>query len=192
MPMSLEPLDMGVQVPYHFRCPISLELMRDPVTICTALIEIVVVGLRYVDLQAQNSNAHEIFKDIVGILTFSLAYPRALKIGIKALFALCLVKQHWHKEVEAGAVEALINHLAEFKKCESERALASIELLCRILSGCMAFVAHSLTIPLLVKIILKIFDRVTEYAAGALFNSPIITNQEGGELVFSNFFEMNS
>ncbi|KAL0348350.1 UNVERIFIED_CONTAM: U-box domain-containing protein 26 [Sesamum angustifolium] len=35
MPASLEPLDVAVQIPYHFRCPISLELMRDPVTVCT-------------------------------------------------------------------------------------------------------------------------------------------------------------
>ncbi|KAF2558136.1 hypothetical protein F2Q68_00017223 [Brassica cretica] len=35
MPRSLEPLDLGIQIPYHFRCPISLELMRDPVTVCT-------------------------------------------------------------------------------------------------------------------------------------------------------------
>ena len=35
MPGSLEPLDLGVHIPYHFRCPISLELMRDPVTVCT-------------------------------------------------------------------------------------------------------------------------------------------------------------
>ncbi|KAL2474152.1 U-box domain-containing protein 25 [Forsythia ovata] len=35
MPVSLEPLGVGVQIPYHFRCPISLELMHDPVTVCT-------------------------------------------------------------------------------------------------------------------------------------------------------------
>ncbi|XP_041014932.1 U-box domain-containing protein 26-like [Juglans microcarpa x Juglans regia] len=35
MPGSLEPLDLGVQIPYHFMCPISLELMRDPVTLHT-------------------------------------------------------------------------------------------------------------------------------------------------------------
>ncbi|XP_039171478.1 U-box domain-containing protein 25-like [Eucalyptus grandis] len=26
---------VGVQIPHHFRCPISLELMRDPVTVST-------------------------------------------------------------------------------------------------------------------------------------------------------------
>ncbi|CAN1178102.1 U-box domain-containing protein 25 [Linum perenne] len=35
MPGSLEPLDLTIQIPYHFRCLISLELMRDPVTVST-------------------------------------------------------------------------------------------------------------------------------------------------------------
>ncbi|WOL08043.1 hypothetical protein Cni_G16795 [Canna indica] len=36
MPGSVAPLDLaGVTIPYQFRCPISLELMRNPVTVCT-------------------------------------------------------------------------------------------------------------------------------------------------------------
>ncbi|KAI9128337.1 hypothetical protein K1719_001330 [Acacia pycnantha] len=35
MSVNLEPLDLGVPIPYHFRCPISLDLMREPVTIST-------------------------------------------------------------------------------------------------------------------------------------------------------------
>ncbi|KAA8545859.1 hypothetical protein F0562_020690 [Nyssa sinensis] len=135
-----------------------------------AIIEIVVAGTRSLELRAQISNADEIFEGIVGILNYPLVYPRALKVGIKALFALCLVKQHREKAVSAGAVEALIDRLADFEKCDAERALATVELLCRIPSGCEAFAAHALTVPLLVKIILKISDRATEYAAGSLFS----------------------
>ncbi|GMH02875.1 hypothetical protein Nepgr_004714 [Nepenthes gracilis] len=135
-----------------------------------AMIEIVVAGTRSPELRAQISNADEMFEGIVGILRYPIAYPRALKVGIKALFALCLVKQHRHKAVSAGAVNALIDRLAEFEKCDAERALATIELLCRIPTGCAAFGAHALTVPLLVKIILKISDRATEYAAGALLS----------------------
>ncbi|THG00075.1 hypothetical protein TEA_006757 [Camellia sinensis var. sinensis] len=72
--------------------------------------------------------------------------------------------------VAAGAVEALMDRLPDFEKCDAERALATVELLCRIQSGCAAFAAHALTVPLLVKIILKISDRATEYAAGALLS----------------------
>ncbi|KAL7592949.1 U-box domain-containing protein 26 [Lactuca sativa] len=135
-----------------------------------SLLENVVAGTRSPENRAEISNHDEVFDRIVGILNYPLSYPRAMKVGIKALFALCLVKQHRHKAVEAGAVEALINRLADFEKCDAERALATVELLCRIPQGCAAFASHALTVPLLVKIILKISDRATEYAAGSLLS----------------------
>lgn len=135
-----------------------------------ALIESVLSGTRSPELRAQISNADEIFEGIVGILNCPLSYSRALKIGVKALFALCLAKQYRHKAVTAGAVEALMDRLQDFDKCDAERALATVELLCRIPAGCAAFAAHALTVPLLVKIILKISHRATEYAAGALLS----------------------
>lgn len=64
----------------------------------------------------------------------------------------------------------LVDRLADFEKCDAERALATVELLCRIPAGCAAFAGHALTVPMLVKIILKISDRATEYAAGALLS----------------------
>ncbi|KAI3675306.1 hypothetical protein L1987_84895 [Smallanthus sonchifolius] len=135
-----------------------------------SLLENVVAGTRSPEHRAEISNHDEIFDRIVGILNYPLTYPRAMKVGIKALFALCLVKQHRHKAVEAGAVEALIDRLADSEKCDAERALATVELLCQIPEGCAAFASHALTVPLLVKIILKISDRATEYATGALLS----------------------
>ncbi|EOX98282.1 Plant U-box 26 [Theobroma cacao] len=133
-----------------------------------SLIEIVVAGTRSSDLRAQISNVDEIFEGVTDLLKNLNSYPRALKISIRALFALCLVKQTRHKAVQAGAAETLIDRLADLDKCDAERALATIELLCRIPSGCSAFAAHALTVPLLVKTILKISDRATEHSAGAL------------------------
>lgn len=136
-----------------------------------ALIESVLAGTRSQELRTQIINADEIFEGIIGILNCPLPpYSRALKIGVKALFALCLAKQYRHKAVTAGAVEALMDRLQDLDKCDAERALATVELLCRIPSGCAAFAAHALTVPLLVKIILKISHRATEYAAGALLS----------------------
>ncbi|KAL5705672.1 U-box domain-containing protein 26 [Ranunculus cassubicifolius] len=135
-----------------------------------ALIEMVVAGTRSLEQRVLIGNADNLFEGITDILNYPLAYPRALKVGIKALFALCLVKQNRQKAVSAGAAGALIDRLADFEKCDAERALATIELLCRIPMGCAAFAAHALTVPLLVKIILKISDRATEYAAGALLS----------------------
>nr|XP_043621053.1 U-box domain-containing protein 26-like [Erigeron canadensis] len=135
-----------------------------------SLIENVVAGTKSSEKRAEMSDFDGIFDGIVNILNFPLTYPRAIKIGIKALFALCLVKQHRNKAVEAGAVVAIIDRLSDFEKCDAERALATVELLCRIPEGCAAFASHALTVPLLVKIILKISDRATEYAAGALLS----------------------
>ncbi|KAE8698614.1 U-box domain-containing protein 26 [Hibiscus syriacus] len=133
-----------------------------------SLIEIVLSGTRSLELRAQIINVDEIFEGVTGILRDLNSYPRALRTGIRALFALCLVKQTRQKAVQAGAPETLIDRLADLDKCEAERALATIELLCRIPSGCSAFASHALTVPLLVKTILKISERATEYAAGAL------------------------
>ncbi|KAF3435421.1 hypothetical protein FNV43_RR22510 [Rhamnella rubrinervis] len=71
-------------------------------------------------LRAQISNVDEIFEGVIEILRNPIAYPRALKVGIKALFALCLVKQTRHKAVSAGAAETLIDRLADFEKCDAE------------------------------------------------------------------------
>ncbi|KAJ4962611.1 hypothetical protein NE237_022550 [Protea cynaroides] len=135
-----------------------------------ALIEMVVTGTQSVDHRILIGNTEGVLEGITTILKHPLAYPRALKIGIKALFALCLVKQNRIKAVSSGAVDALIDRLADFEKCDAERALATVELLCRVPAGCAAFALHALTVPILVKIILKISDRATEYAAGALLS----------------------
>ncbi|MED6155981.1 U-box domain-containing protein 25 [Stylosanthes scabra] len=133
-----------------------------------ALIEIVAAGTRSPELRSQISNVDEIYEGVIDLLRNPISFPRALKIGIKALFALCLVKQTRHKAVVAGAPTVLVDRLADFEKCDAERALATVELLCRVPAGCAAFAEHALTVALLVKIILKISERATEYAAGAL------------------------
>ncbi|KAJ8641796.1 hypothetical protein MRB53_018490 [Persea americana] len=131
-----------------------------------ALLESVASGP---ELRVLVGNADEVFDGLVRILNHPIAaYPRALKIGIKALFSLCLAKQNRQKAVAAGAAEALVDRLADFERCDVERALATVELLCRVPAGCAALAAHALTVPLLVKIILKVSERATEYAAGAL------------------------
>ncbi|CAH9081824.1 unnamed protein product [Cuscuta europaea] len=135
-----------------------------------AVIESVVSGIKSPELRSRVSNADEIFTGIVGIMKSHLTHSGAMRVGIKALFAMCLVKQNRQKAVSAGAVEALIDMFQYLDKCDVERALATVELLCRIPSGCAAFAANKLTVPVLVKIILKISERATEYAAGALLS----------------------
>ncbi|XP_068663252.1 U-box domain-containing protein 26-like [Aristolochia californica] len=134
------------------------------------LIECIVSGSRTPELQLLFGETKGIFDGLVKILNHPLTYPKALKVGVKVLFSLCLVKPNRGKAVAAGAASALVDRLADFEKCDVERALATIELLCRVPRGCAAFGAHALTVPLLVKIILKLSDRATEYATGALLS----------------------
>ncbi|KAI8554520.1 hypothetical protein RHMOL_Rhmol05G0105600 [Rhododendron molle] len=135
-----------------------------------SLIETVIAGTSSPELRSEISSSDEIHDGIVGILNSPVPSPRALKIGVKALFALCLSKQHRHKAVAAGAVEALIERLSDFDISNAERSLATVELLCRVPSGLSAFAAHALTVPLLVKVVLRVSGRATEYAAGALLS----------------------
>ncbi|CAA7050427.1 unnamed protein product [Microthlaspi erraticum] len=131
----------------------------------------VLTGSKSADLKGMISNSESIFEGVLDLLRNPISsYPRrALKIGIKALFALCLAKNTRHIAVAAGAPEILIDRLAaDFDRCDTEQALATVELLCRSPEGCAAFGEHALTIPLLVKTILRVSDRATEYAAGAL------------------------
>ncbi|CAH8392751.1 unnamed protein product [Eruca vesicaria subsp. sativa] len=132
-----------------------------------ALIEMVLTGSKVII-----SNSESIFEGVLDLLRNPAPSPsprRALKIGIKALFALCLSKATRHVAVSAGAPEILIDRLAAgLDRCDTERALATVELLCRSPEGCAAFGEHALTVPVLVKTILRVSDRATEYAAGVL------------------------
>ncbi|GFY89587.1 plant U-box 26 [Actinidia rufa] len=86
-----------------------------------ALIEVVVAGTRSPELRSQICNVDRIYAGIVGIFNVPLAHPRALKIGIKALFALCLVKQHRHK-ASAGDGGAPLPDPAGVRGVRSARA----------------------------------------------------------------------
>ncbi|KAG7594645.1 U box domain [Arabidopsis thaliana x Arabidopsis arenosa] len=134
-----------------------------------ALIEMVLTGSKSMDLKPTISGSDSIFEGVLDLLKNPISSRRALKIGIKAIFALCLVKQTRHLAISAGAPGILIDRLAaDFDRCDTERGLATVELLCRLPEGCAAFGEHALTVPLMVKTILRVSDRATEYAAGAL------------------------
>ncbi|CAH8255103.1 unnamed protein product [Arabidopsis lyrata] len=134
-----------------------------------ALIEMVLTGSKSMDLKLIISGSDSIFEGVLDLLKNPISSRRALKIGIKAIFALCLVKQTRHLAISAGAPGILIDRLAaDFDRCDTERGLATVELLCRLPEGCAAFGEHALTVPLMVKTILRVSDRATEYAAGAL------------------------
>ncbi|VVB00719.1 unnamed protein product [Arabis nemorensis] len=135
-----------------------------------ALIEMVLTGVKSPDLKLMISGSDSVFEGVLDLLKNPISSSRrALKIGIKSVFALCLVKQSRHLAVSAGAPAVLMDRLAaDFDRCDTERGLATVELLCRLPEGCAAFSEHALTVAFLVKTILRVSERATEYAAGAL------------------------
>ncbi|KAJ7514335.1 hypothetical protein O6H91_23G039800 [Diphasiastrum complanatum] len=97
-------------------------------------------------------------------------YTRAVKVGVKALFSLCLCTSTKNSEraVMAGAAAALIEHLPEADKLDGAETLATLELLCKTLAGRTAVGGHALSVPALVRMVLKVSDQATECAAGTL------------------------
>ncbi|CAN6452540.1 unnamed protein product [Victoria cruziana] len=98
------------------------------------------------------------------------SHPRAARAGAKALLALCLARPNREVAAAEGAAGALVDLLASAgaDRRDAERALATLELLCRTRAGCEALTGHALAVPLLVKAVLRVSDRATESAAGAL------------------------
>ncbi|CAO2046113.1 unnamed protein product [Urochloa humidicola] len=99
----------------------------------------------------------------------SHAHARAVRVGIRGLFALCLAKENRARAVSAGAASALARRVAEGGAGEPERALAAVERLCRAEGGRDAVVAGAgggaATVTALVR---AMSGRAAEHAAGAL------------------------
>ncbi|KAG2651490.1 U-box domain-containing protein 26-like [Panicum virgatum] len=97
------------------------------------------------------------------------AHARAVRVGIRGLFALCLAKENRPRAVSAGAASALARRVAEGGAGEPERALAAVERLCRAEGGRDAVVAGagggSAAVATLVR---AMSGRAAEHAAGAL------------------------
>lgn len=99
--------------------------------------------------------------------------PRLLsveKVCLKALYALNLCRRNAAQTVDSGAVEMLIERLADADKDTTEASLALLELLCRSAEGRGAMVAHTLGVPMIVKKLLSASDLATEHALGALLS----------------------
>ncbi|XP_010481065.1 PREDICTED: U-box domain-containing protein 26-like [Camelina sativa] len=95
-----------------------------------ALVEMVLTGSKSTDLKLVISGSDSIFEGVLDLLRNPISSRRALKIGIKAIFALCLVKQTRHLAISAGAPGILIDRLAaDFDRCDTERGLATVELI---------------------------------------------------------------
>jgi hypothetical protein len=92
---------------------------------------------------------------------------RAIRVGIRGIFALCLLKENRARAVQAGAAWAVMRKLGEV---ETERAAAAVELMCRVEGGREAVVNGAGGGPEAVAALVKAMaiGRAAEHAAGAL------------------------
>ncbi|PKU70555.1 U-box domain-containing protein 26 [Dendrobium catenatum] len=97
---------------------------------------------------------------------------RAVRAGMRGLFSLCLAKENRGRAVMAGAAEAVVRRIGEMycvERGDLERALATVELLCRVEGGREAVVGVEGAVADLVRAMTgKATERAAEHAAGAL------------------------
>ena len=98
------------------------------------------------------------------------AHARAVRVGIRGLFALCLAKENRARAVAAGAAFALARCVAEDGAAgEPEHALAAVERLCRAEGGHDAVVAGAGGgLAAVAALVRAMSGCAAEHAAGAL------------------------
>ncbi|KAF9615265.1 hypothetical protein IFM89_022592 [Coptis chinensis] len=90
------------------------------------------------------------------------------KPATKVLLALCLFEPNRHVAVEAGAVNEVVEALAELEGAAAERALAGLELLCTVPEGAAEVRDHALGVPMMVQMMGKMNGRGKESAISVL------------------------
>ncbi|XP_021275955.1 E3 ubiquitin-protein ligase PUB23 [Herrania umbratica] len=91
-----------------------------------------------------------------------------VKPATKILLALCLAEGNRHVAVEAGAVGAVVEVVAELEGAAAERALAALELMCTVAEGAAEVRAHALAMPVMVSVMGRLEGRGREYAISVI------------------------
>ncbi|KAG6494102.1 U-box domain-containing protein 26-like [Zingiber officinale] len=137
-----------------------------------AVIEVVAAGARSAEIRTAVGETEGVMEGLVALVE-QRGNPRAVRVGIRGLFALCLAKENRFRAVAAGAAAAVVGRVGELASSDAERALATVELLCRWEGGREAVVAGwgggAAAVEALVRAMAgKASGRTAEHAAGAL------------------------
>ncbi|CAL9135345.1 unnamed protein product [Musa textilis] len=137
-----------------------------------AVIESVATGTRSVETRATIGGMDGVMGGLVALVE-QPGNPRAVRVGIRGLLAMCLAKENRARAVTAGAAAAVVRRMGELSSSDLERALATVELLCRGEGGREAVVAGwgggAAAVAALVRLMAwKASGRAAEHAAGAL------------------------
>lgn len=100
------------------------------------------------------------------------------KSATKILLAMCLAEGNRRVAVEAGAVGAVVEVVAELDGPAAERALAALELMCTVPEGSAELKAHALAVPVMVSVMGTLAGRGREYAISVI--SVIYNGGNGG------------
>ncbi|KAG1331093.1 U-box domain-containing protein 25 [Cocos nucifera] len=112
-----------------------------------AVLEAVAAGARSAEARAAVGATEGVMEGLVGLLEEKGSSARAVRAGIRGLFSLCLAKENRGRAVAAGAAAAVVGRIGELaaERGDAERALATVELLCRTEGGREAVVAGVVT-----------------------------------------------
>ncbi|CAL9071991.1 unnamed protein product [Musa textilis] len=135
-----------------------------------AVIEAVAAGARSAETRAAVGGTEGVMEGLVELVA-QRGNGRAGRVGIRGLFALCLAKENRGRALAAGAAAAVVGRVAELASSDVERALATVELLCREDGGRDAVVAGwgGGAVAALVRVMAgKASGRAAEHAAAVL------------------------
>eukprot|EP01018_Ginkgo_biloba_P032361 Gb_29851 [translate_table: standard] len=95
--------------------------------------------------------------------------PAATKASITTICRIASTKRIRVRLVESGVIPLLLEILPEADRGICERTLAALDVLCNCTEGRSAASGHALTIPVIVKKILRVSDLATEFAVSILW-----------------------
>lgn len=105
---------------------------------------------------------------IVNLLREDL-YPRAVQSGLRCLQSMCLSRRNRVTAINCRTITTLVALLPNTDKRNKERVFALLEILANCAEGREAISNHALAIPVMVKSMLGVSHRATEYAVAALW-----------------------
>lgn len=107
-------------------------------------------------------------KGLVNLLKDDLC-PRAVQAGLRCLLCVCLPRSNRVMAIECRAISVVVELLPNTEKRTKELAFAVMEILANCAEGREAISNHALAIPMIVKSMLGVSQRVTECAVSTLW-----------------------
>ncbi|KAE7997000.1 hypothetical protein FH972_001675 [Carpinus fangiana] len=175
-------------IPDDFRCPISLELMKDPVIVSTGQTYERSCIQKWLDAghktcpKTQQTLLHTALTPNYVLKSLIALWCESNGVELPKKQANCRSKKHGSKasDCDRAAVEALLEKLANIGDPEQQRAAAGeLRLLAKRNADNRVCIAEAGAIPLLVELLSSLDPRTQEHAVTALLNLSINESNKG-------------